>query len=71
MKNEYRNVSIGLKFVLTPSWIFRHVMVSKKLKLLKHVSAVNLIVEWCLVACSMNWLTMYLLGCSREIISLM
>ena len=31
MKNEYRNVSIGLKFVLTPSWIFRHVMVSKKL----------------------------------------
>ena len=56
----YWNVSVGLKFVLisrTDSllnlWPL-YMVVSKKVTSVHDISAVNLIVGWCLFACSMN-----------------
>ena len=43
------------------------VVVSKKIASETDISAVNLIFGLCLFACSMNWLTTYLLVYMREI----
>ena len=43
------------------------IVVSKKIASETDISAVNLIFELCLFACSMNWLTTYLLVYMREI----
>ena len=69
----YWNVSVGLKCVLisrTDSllnlWPL-YVVVSKKVASVHDISVVNLIVEWCLFACLMNFSMTSLLVCQREI----
>ena len=69
VKNVYWKVSVGLKCVLisrTDSllnlWPL-YIVVSKKVASVHEVSAVNLIVGWCLFACSMNFSTTSLLVC--------
>ena len=67
-------VSAGLKWVLmsklTPMMLNLSplkIVVSKKIASETDISAVNLIFGLCLFACSMNWLTTYLLVYMREI----
>ena len=69
------NFSVGLKCVLTSRtesllnlWPL-YMVVSKKGASMISISSVNLIVKWCLFACSMNFQTKSLLVCQREIMS--
>ena len=69
----YWNVSVDLKCVIISKtgsllnlWPL-YVVVSKKVASVHDISAVNLIVGWCLFACSMNFSTTSLLVCDREI----
>ena len=71
-KCVYRNVSVGLKYVrtsrtelllnLSPLQMF----VSRNVVSVSEISAVNLIVGWCLFACSMNYSISSLFKVQRE-----
>ena len=69
------NVPVGLKWALmsrTDSLLNLsplQIAVSKKVTSETDISAINVIVGWCLITCSMNWLTTYQLVCKREIMS--
>ena len=60
VKNVYWNVSVGLKCVLISTTVSLmnlwplHMLVSKKVTSVHDISPDNLIVGWCLFACSMN-----------------